>query len=476
MAPTVANAAGRLQLTDVRWRAAENSKASLLCNQAIRIGAPANCQFSLNVDSRIAPFGPLLLRVRATRQCSTLANQSKSSLYVRSPQAFNTRRRHDHLPCFHSNLGALGKGLRKTHFTQCNAALSVAFPFATDADSWRVLIERVSVILAILVAHFSGAARSSWRVGWSSNPTLGSDRNHSFGGSESSALLASAAEPIVGWGGSWDNQWGGATSADQIAERRMSEDAASTSKPDEQSFPFPPRIWGDISDKLRAPPVGRRRPLVETRLAESPELSLQGLAREPRRRLLVAALGSIRETVESLPEECRQQWGKEWQGSCVQALVEAVRGAKSAWLHGAAGLPRGVGTNQRRTAKIVPQTSERASVEPAEEGQADASWLQKLFGRKRKPQNLLDLEASEGAIGGKQGRESGQLGSAEAGTSDGERSSRGGFGGWAAPAVRTREDTDSDLDGSVPPELGLMGEKVLLYEELLYYLRFKTCK
>jgi hypothetical protein len=476
MAPTAANAAGRLQLTDVRWRAAENSKASFLCDQASKIRVPANCQFSLNVNSRSASFGPLLQKVRATRQCSTLANHKESSLYARRPQAFNTRRRHEDSPRFRSDLGALGKGLRKTHFSQCNAALSVAFPYATDADSWRVLIERVSVILAILVAHFSGAARSSWRVGWSSNPPLGSDRNHSFGGSESSALPASAAEPIAGWGGSWDSQWGGATSADQIAERRMSEDAASTSEPDEQRFPFPPRIWGDISDKLRAPPVGRRRPLVETRLVESPELSLQGLAREPRRRLLVAALGSIREMVESLPEECRQQGGEEWQGSCVQALVEAVRGAKSAWLHGAAGLPRGVGTNQRRTAKIVPQTSERASVEPAEGEQADSTWLQKLFGRKQKSQKLLDLEASEGVIRSQKGRESGRSGSREASASEGERSSRGGFGGWAAPAVRTREDTDSDLDGSVPPELGLMGEKLLLYEELLYYLRFKTCK
>jgi hypothetical protein len=476
MAPTVANAAGRLQLTDVRWRAAENPKASLLCDQVIRIRAPANCQFGLSVDSRFASFGPLLQKVRATRQCSTLANQNKSSLHARSPQAFNTRRRHDHLPCFRSNLGALGRGLRKTRFTRCNVALSVAFPFATDADRWRVLIERVSVILAILVAHFSGAARSSGRVGWSSNPPLGSEGNHSFGGSESSALRASAAEPIAGWGGSWNDQWGGATSADQIAERQMSEDAASTSEPDEKNLPFPPRIWGDISDKLRAPPIGRRGLLVETRLAQSPELSLQGLAREPRRRLLVAALGSIRETVEALPEECWQQGGKEWQGSCVQALVEAVRSTKRAWLDEVAGLPRGVGTNQRRTAKMLLQTSERASVEPAKEEQAESSWLQKLFGRKRKPQNLLDLEASEGAVGSRKGRESRQLGSAEASALEGERSSQGGFGGWAAPAVRTREDTDSDLDRSDPPELGLMGEKLLLYEELLYYLRFKTCK
>ncbi|GAQ82670.1 hypothetical protein KFL_001190130 [Klebsormidium nitens] len=361
---------------------------------------------------------------------------------------------------------------RGNNSIRCNAALSVALPFAGDVDAWRLIIERATVFFAILVAHLAGSSQPTWGSGSSGRLAFLPSRKPS----QESPLVGSVSyTSTADWGADWGDQWGGETSADQIAERRSSSESATTSEP---APVFPPRIWGDISDKLRAPPVARKGALVETVLATSPELSVQGLAREPRRRLLAAALGALRESVELLPEEMEELGVPEWRAASEGVLVAAVRGAKSAWLEETdpeLGSRKRVRDNLGLSENVVEQ-SEPLLAEVNEKA-VESSWMQSLLGRKpglgvtQAGLTPVETEAERSKNGAER-----QTGGSDARVPQREQGSRAEWGGWGAPVFRVAEETDSSLDGVLQKELALMGDKLPLYEELLFYLRFKKCR
>lgn len=357
----------------------------------------------------------------------------------------------------------------------CNAALSVALPSPTDVDTWRLIIERVTVFFAIIIAHFAGSSQPSWRFGLSSGSSFSPNRDPyrepQLESVDSSVKYASTAD----WGAEWGDQWGDATSDEQIADRRSSNESATTS---DRAPAFPPRIWGDISDKLRAPPLARRGALTETVLTTSPELSVQGLAREPRRRLLASALGALRESVESLPEETEELGVPEWRGVCEDVLMAAVRGAKSAWLEETdveLGSRKRVRSNLSLAEKVIEQSEVPSS--ETKQTPVESSWMQSLL--RRKPglgETQMGLAPNNSEEETSPERTERQNDRSDARTSDREPGSRAEWGGWNAPVFRVGEKTDSNSDGELPKELALMAEKLRLYEELLFYLRFKECR